>query len=167
MGWTFEKWLSRFLISSRLSKCSFYFGVELGGVPEKQCERLAPSAFKHTRPQTCKKHLHRSCETINLRNGTPSSLRLLALSKYFYGLRTGRKITQMQTHIDLWKSLHVSRSPKDMCLRVSVSVCYGVNVLVSLERKVLIENGTKYNFFFSPFLLPFFFFWRNTIIVKA
>jgi len=106
---------------------------------------FSPFRLQHTRPQTCKKHLHRSCETISLRNGTPSSLRFLALSKYFYGLRTGRKITQMQARRVLWKSLHVSRSPKDVCLRVSVSVCYGVNVLVSLERKVLIENGTKYN----------------------
>jgi len=34
-----------FQTSSRLSKCSLYVGVELGRVPEEQCERLAPSAF--------------------------------------------------------------------------------------------------------------------------
>jgi hypothetical protein len=137
MGWTFEGWFSRLSNSSRLSKCSFYAGVELGRV-----RPLPPST--HTCANLQKK-MHRSCETISLRNGTPSSLLLLTISKYFYGLRTDQKITQMQARRGLWKSLHVSRSPKDVCLRVSVSVCYGVNVLVSLERKVLIENGTKYN----------------------
>jgi len=70
MGWTSEKWLSRFSISSRLSKCSFYVGVELGGVPEKQCERLAPSAFNtHVRKlakNICTDPVRRLvCETVH------------------------------------------------------------------------------------------------------
>jgi len=129
MGWTSEGWFSRLSNSSRLSKCSFYVGIELGRVPEKQCERLAPSGF-NTHVRKLAKKMHRRCETISLRNGTPSSLLPLTLSKYFYGLRTDRKITQMQARRGLWKSLQVPRSPKDVCLRVSVSVCYGVNVLI-------------------------------------
>jgi hypothetical protein len=51
----------------------------------------------------------------------------------------------MQARSSLWKSLHVSRSPKDVCLRVSVSVCYGVNVLID-GVNVFITCEKKYKF---------------------
>ena len=74
--------------------------------------------------------MHRRCETISLRNGTPSSLLPLTLSKYVYGLRTGRKITQMQARRDLLEISSGSEEPEGcvsacLCVRVLRSQCLG------------------------------------------
>lgn len=83
---------------------------------------FSPFRLQHTRAQTCKKHLHRSCETISLRNGTLSSLRLLTLSKYFYGLRTGRKLHKCKL-AEALGNLFMFRGARRMCVCVSLCPC--------------------------------------------